>query len=249
MQWQQVGVRDINYVRTLCYVRTCISYDPYALLHLSTLICICLLFSFPPDVAIAPMVTSARTAISQKGSVAAHEDFSQKADNVSSHIFPKPSHIHPHMHPHTYPFTPSHTSCHTLTYIPLPPHTHISLHPTHIPSFTLHTSPAHPHTHPLHTPLTHSHTPLTHTPHTLTHTLTHIPHTHLLTHIPSPSQLVSAVHDVYNVVDKHYNPPPPPPRPPSPTPESKQPFSLDSFPSSLLKRNREPVIIGLGGIC
>ena len=34
-------------------------------------------------VAIGPMVTSARTAISQKGSVAAHEDFSQKADNVS----------------------------------------------------------------------------------------------------------------------------------------------------------------------
>ena len=39
-------------------------------------------------VAIGPMVTSARTAISQKGSVAAQEDFSQKADNVS--VFSSP---------------------------------------------------------------------------------------------------------------------------------------------------------------
>jgi vinculin len=34
--------------------------------------------------------------------------------------------------------------------------------------------------------------------------------------------MVSAVHDVHEVVDKHYNPPPPPPRPPSPTPEPVQ---------------------------
>ena len=39
-------------------------------------------------IAIGPMVTSARTAISQKGSVAAQEDFSQKADNVS--VFSSP---------------------------------------------------------------------------------------------------------------------------------------------------------------
>lgn len=206
------------------------------------------------------MVTSARTAISQKGSVAAHEDFSQKADNVSyllsyylspctllphtSHIFPKPSHIyiptctltHTPSHPHTHPATPSHIS--PYPYTPhISPHSHSTLPLTHS-----HISPQTPH--PLHT-LTHTPYTLTHTPHTLTHTL----HMYLLTHIPSPSQLVSAVHDVYNVVDKHYNPPPPPPRPPSPTPESKQPFSLGSFPGSLLKRNREPVITGLGGSC